>query len=255
MPAPSLEERWAGLRAPGIEVPAFDPATTHSLPDPARRFLRRAVTDGAPLAPAVELEMVGAIKLGPRWFPFTARQILRRNVGLIWQATVGGHILRFKGADTLGPDGARLDFKLHGLIPVARATGIDVLKSARGRLAAETVAWLPQALTPQLGTRWHPIDDHHARVAVPVGDEVVVYVEVAVDDNGVLNEIALQRWNDSAKPPRAVPFGASITMEHITRDGVRIAGGGSVAWEWGTPAESAGEFFRYTITSARFVGL
>jgi hypothetical protein len=44
-------------------------------------------------------------------------------------------------------------------------------------------------------------------------------------------------------------------MEHITRDGVRIAGGGSVAWEWGTPAESAGEFFRYTITSARFVGL
>jgi hypothetical protein len=33
---------------------------------------------------------------------------------------------------------------------------------------------------------------------------------------------------------------------------VRIASGGTVGWDWGTPGQVEGEFFRYRITSVEF---
>jgi len=146
-----------------VTPPLFDPSTLDGLPAPAQRFLASAIADGAPLPRSVQLEMTGRIKLGV-WLPFTARQILVAGQGFVWQPIVGGRIVRFVGADALGPDGARMEFRLHGRIPVVNASGPDTDRSAAGRLAAETVAWLPQALTPQAGASWRPIDDGRATV-------------------------------------------------------------------------------------------
>ena len=55
-----------------------------------------------------------------------------------------------------------MHFRLHGLIPVVHSSGPDIARSGAGRLAAETVAWLPQALVPQSGAQWTPIDQHRA---------------------------------------------------------------------------------------------
>ncbi|MFA9565268.1 MAG: DUF6544 family protein [Acidimicrobiales bacterium] len=62
-----------------------------------------------------------------------------------------------------------MEFRLHGLVPVAQASGPDVARSAAGRLAAETVAWVPQALTPQAGA----VDDEHAVVKSDFAGETV----------------------------------------------------------------------------------
>ena len=142
-------------------------------------------------------------------------------------------------------------FALYGRIPIVDACGPDVDRSAAGRLAAETVAWLPQALTPQAGASWTPIDDARATVTIPV-PAGTVDVRLSVDADGRLVDISLQRWNDSARPPRDEPFGGTVTSM-LDVDGVRIAGTGSVGWGHGTPEHDAGVFFRYRVTTARFL--
>ncbi len=158
---------WAELASPTTTTPPrFDPATLSDLPAPAQRYLRGVLPDGVGLSSVVRLSMAGEIKLGGRWLPFSARQILRAGTGFVWAPVVGGRLLRFVGADALGVKGARLEFRLHGLIPVVRSSGPDVRRSAEGRLAAETVVWLPQALAPQSGARWRGIDDQRAVVSL-----------------------------------------------------------------------------------------
>lgn len=248
---PLAETTRASLIAPRPErCPAFDPATTGDLPAPARRMLLRAIPVGAPLAAAIELTMTGELKLGRRWLPFTADQVLRAGVGFVWRPTVGGRFVRFSGADVLGPDGAEVDFRLHGRLPVVRASGPDVDRSARGRLAAETVAWLPQALTPQAGACWRAVDDHRAVVTIDAAGEPTE-VEVTVDDEGQLRSLALERWKDSAEPAALAPFGGTVGGLLTTDDGVAIASQGTVGWDWGTTGQAAGVFFRYTIGTAR----
>lgn len=244
------EAMWATLAAPPADAPpTFDPATLADLPEPARRFLGQALPSGVPLDPRVRLEMTGSIKLGPRWFRFTARQLIHAGMGLVWQPVVGGHVLRFTGADLIGPGDARMEFRLHGKLPVVNEAGEDVAHSGRGRLAAETVVWAPQALAPQCGATWAAIDERRASVTIDAAGEAV-RVEVAVDADGTLTEVGLARWNGSFRPPAYAPFGGTCTSTFTSETGVRIAGSGEVGWGWGTPEADAGRFFRYQITAA-----
>lgn len=245
---------WARLRrSAGDRQPvAFDATDLDEVPEPAARWLRRALPPGVPLATAAELAMVGHIRIGSRWMPFRAAQILRAGVGFVWRATVGGRLMRFVGADVFDPEVAQLEFRLHGVIPVAHAAGPDVARSAAGRLAAETVAWLPQAATPQLGARWRPLSDRRAVVGLPVGD-ATVDVEICVSENGALTEISLQRWNSSTRPPTEEPFGGPVDGELVADDGVRISRSGNVGWGHGTSAEATGRFFRYEVRRVEWI--
>jgi hypothetical protein len=250
---PALAERgWTALSGePPVEPSAFDPATLADLPAPAQRLLGRALPSGVALSTTVELSMEGEIRLGSRWFPFTAEQILRAGEGFVWSPVVGGRLVRFVGADLLTADDARMEFRLHGLIPVVRAAGSDVRRSAQGRLAAETVAWLPQALTPQVGALWTPVDDERAVVTLEAAGSDID-VEVVVDVDGRIRRAGLDRWNGSADPPRLEPFGASIDSTYTAPNGVDIAGSGTAGWNFGTADEADGIFFRYRITGAAF---
>lgn len=247
---------WTQLaRPPSAERPLarFDPGSLASVPAPAARWLGRVLPEGVRLVEAVEISMEGKIRLGPRWMSFTAQQILRASEGFVWKPTVGGRLLRFVGADLLGPGDARMEFRLHGLIPVAKASGPDVARSAAGRLAAETIAWLPHAATPQAGARWRPVDDRYATVTLHAAG-VDVDVTVGVADDGRLCSIELRRWNNAADPPAPEPFGAETRREHVAPDGVRVVGAGAVGWGYGTPGWDSGEFFRFTVTDINWIG-
>lgn len=252
VPAGFADATWSALAAPeDDEPPLFDPTSLGDLPAPAQRLLARSLPAGVPLSRLVRLDMSGEIKLGGRWLGFTSQQILRAGVGFVWAPIVGGRIIRFNGADALGPEGAQIAFKFHGRIPVVRASGDDVHRSAQGRLAAETVAWLPQALTPQAGAHWVGIDDKRAMVTLnAAGSDVDV--EVAVDTAGQIRWIGLERWNSSAKPPALASFGGSVSSMFTVLNGVSIAGSGAVGWDWHTPWEADGVFFRYQVTAADF---
>jgi hypothetical protein len=138
------EATWSVLEHDaGGSTATFDPSTLDALPEPARRFLRAAIPAGAPLATGVVLEMAGEIRLMKRWFPFTARQILRAHVGFVWQPVVGGRLLRFVGADILGPAGSAWS---SGSTGASRSSG----QTARTSSAAPPVGSPPR---PSSGCR------------------------------------------------------------------------------------------------------
>lgn len=251
----TTEQAWAELVATRPHLtPVFDPSTLADLPTPAQRLLARALPEGTPLRPSVELEMEGSIKLRRWWLPFRARQLLEADSGFVWQPEVGRKFLRFEGADVLCAAQARMEFRAYGRIPVVSESGRDIARSAAGRLAAETAAWVPQALTPQLGAEWSPIDDTTARVHVEAGGERVG-IDVTVARDGRLVALGLLRWGSpDAEPPAWHRFGGLMTGEYTTPDGVRIAGRGSVGWWYGTNRWADGEFFRFGIRSARHPG-
>ncbi|MEE8601948.1 DUF6544 family protein [Euzebya tangerina] len=243
---------WEALQVPAhVRVAHFDPSTIRGLPPPAARLLERALPPGTPLQDIVTLRMRGHIKLGV-WLPFEATQILRAGLGLVWAPRVSRRPLWIQGADVLGPDGAEMAFKLAGRVQLVHESGPAVVRSAAGRLAAETVAWLPQALTPQMGARWHPIDDDRARVVLrgPCGSEEV---DVTVDGSGHIAVISLERWNPAADPPTAMPFSGRSTATSRW-DGVHISGAGEVGWGTATPSAVEGVFFRYRVTAIHFGG-
>jgi len=242
----STQPTWNLLATPDQKpFELFDSATLDDLPEPAARWLRRVLPDQTPLVRAIELVMQGEIRIG-RWLPFTATQVLRAGVGFVWKPVVGGRLLRVLGADILGPDDARMEFRLHGRIPLAKSTGPDTARSGAGRLAAETVAWIPQASTPQAGATWQPIDGNRAAVTLDAaGTDVQIVVEV--DGQGQLQSVHLDRWNSANKSPGLQPFGGDITHEYVTPDGVRIAGGGTIGWKHQTTEWPKGQFFRFDL--------
>jgi len=186
-----IDQTWSNLLATGTDpVAEFDPLTLAGLPSPAIRWLTHAIPAGTSLSTVVQLTMEGEIRLNKPWLPFTADQVLHAGQGLVWRPVVGGKVLRFVGADMLGPAGARMEFWFHGLVPVVRASGPDVDRSAAGRLAAETVAWLPQALTPQTNTHWTAIDENRATAHVRTPNETIP-VEVTISPEGQLRRICL----------------------------------------------------------------
>ena len=48
----------------------------------------------------------------------------------MWPPVVGGRLIRCVGADALGPEGARIEFRLHGRIPIVRGAGPDIARSS-----------------------------------------------------------------------------------------------------------------------------
>ena len=245
-------ETWRHLATPSEPVGVFDADDLRGLPSAARSLLAHALAPGVALHSVVTLEMEGEIKL-KRWMPFRARQVLRAGSGFVWEATVGRAPVRIRGGDTYFRGVGTLAFKLWGLVRVAHATGPDIDRSAAGRLAAETVAWAPQALIPRMGASWAGGGPDGAVVTLPIGEDPIE-VAVVVEPGGRLRELSMQRWGDPDSGGFAEHrFGASVDSL-IEVAGVTIAGAGGVGWWWGTPRQEEGEFFRYRITDAAHGG-
>lgn len=243
-------DAWASLTALALPAGELAREDFEGLPEPARRLLAAALPLGTPLVSSVVLEMEGEIRV-KRWMPFTARQVVRAGIGFRWEAEAGSKLLRISGADTFLDGMGSMAFKLWGLVPVVKASGPDVDRSAAGRLAIETAAWLPHALLPRLGTTWRPVDDSTAVAHLPVGIDRFD-VQVCVDERGLLSDVMIERWGDpDGKKFAWHAFGGGFD-HHATFQGVTIPTSGRVGWWWGTPRQSEGEFFRYEITKAEF---
>lgn len=233
------------------EGAGFDPAILAGLPEPARRYLAAAVAAGARPARSVRLEMTGRFRLGAAWRPLAATERLAAG-GLAWRATVTAGALPISVYDTLGPDGAAMRAWGLGLVPVARADGPEVTRSAAGRLAAELI-WLPSALLPGAGAgaTWEAVDADTARFRITLAGTPVA-VDMRVNAAGLPVGIAMRRWGDPEGRGRfgEVPFGAELSG-HRTFDGHTIPT--RVRVGWGTGADFS-PFMEAEVTAADFSG-
>jgi hypothetical protein len=229
---------------------SFSHAEVHGLPEPVRRYFEAAIAPGTPLATAAVLRMRGRLKLGRRWLPFRARQVLAPHRGFVWAARVGGLIT---GSDRYAGGTGEMDWRLLGLVPLVHAGGEDISRSAAGRGAAESV-WVPTTLLPRFGVAWSATDTHHiaARYALDATD---VEVHLTLDDRGQVQSIAFDRWGD---PDEAGTWGRYPAGMEVTRtstfEGLTIPSAGRFGWFFGTERWPEGEFFRFQLTDFRLVG-
>ena len=238
---------WADLALEG-RGETFDPAVVAQLPAPARRFLLRAIQPGAPLARSVELRMHGTIRLAPDRdpTPMRAEQILAPPEGFVWRArTVGGR-MRIQGFDRYAAGQGEMRWLLWGLVPVMRATGSDVTRSAAGRLAMEAVL-LPSSLLPGRGFTWEEVDDTRARFRTTVGPETVV-TTLEVDAEGRPRRSNARRWSDAAGPGYA-RFVVDLDGE-LESGGYRIPSRIEAGWHFGPGTDF--RFFQATLDEAVF---
>lgn len=236
-----------------LVVPAdpggFSEAEVLGLPEPVAGFFRAAIAPDTPLARAARLEMHGHIRLGPRWLPFRAREVLAPLFGFVWPASVLGLL---RGSDRCVDGQAAMDWRIAGR-SVIHADGPDVSRSAAGRGAAEGM-WVPTALLPRFGVDWRAEDASHVVAGYAIGDEHVENHLFLAPDGRVVRSY-FERWGDpdGTGEWRRIPFGADV-LGWATFDGVTIPAAGRVGWWYGSPRFwEDGEFFRYEITALELV--
>lgn len=222
----------------------FSDAELTGLPEPVRRYLRTAIAVGTPLATCARWRMRGQIKVG-RWLPFRAYQVLNPHQGFVWAARAAGVI---SGSDRYLDGVGAMKWKLAGIVTVATEAGPDVSASAAGRGGAEAI-WVPTALLPRFGVTWSASDDAHVTARFRLGS-TPVELDLLLDNEGRVRSVAFDRWGD---PDRSGTwawhrFGGEITG-YRRFDGLSIPSAGRLGWHFGTDRWSAGEFFRYQITS------
>lgn len=237
------------LAAPPVPA-VFDPETLAALPDPARRYLTAALGPGTRPARSVRLRMEGRFRLGSGWVSLNATERLAAD-GFVWRADLTRGAVPIRVWDTLGPGGATTRAWAMALVPVARAHGSDLTRSAAGRLAAELL-WLPSALLPGPDARWEAVDDETARVHLKVAGTPVT-LTVQVDAAGQPTAAYLMRWGDPdgdgtfTEAPFGARFGGLRTFQGHTIPTRARAG-------WGHDTEAFTPFIDVEVTAADFSG-
>ena len=261
--------RWADERAadrlwrrlehsPPGACPKFHSSMVDGLPDPARRYFLFTIAPGTRLSRVAEIEMTGSINLGGKRKPNTlamkARQIIAAPHGLVWKLEARRGLMRVSGSDGAGDGASWTRFWLFGLLPVVRAGGnTDHLKSAFGRVVAESVFFAPAALLPGENVRWKPVDEQTARAVVEhAGMEQEV--EITVNEKGQPVKVTIERWSD-ANPEKAFrhqPFGGFVDTFRAF-DGytlpTRIEGGNHIGTDEYFP------FYQASVTRLQFLHL
>ncbi len=234
------------LSAPAGEE-RFDAEALRDRPDGVRHYLTHAIADGATLAAAVRLRMHGEIKLGG-WRRFRAEQVIRRDRGMIWAATVRVMGLPVRGYDRLVDGAGAMRWWLLGLIPVVKASGPDVNRSAAGRLAAESV-WLPSRLADPRRT-WTALDPRHVHVGLGLAGERSV-LDLSLGGDGRVEGLRLPRWGrPGGGRHRYEDFGGFVEQEG-TFQAYTIPTRMRIGWFVGTDRfEPDGEFFRVVVEDA-----
>lgn len=230
----------------------FAPDDIVDLPAPARRYLLHAIAPSTPLGGHVLLRIHGRIRLRPgsSLLPMEAEQIIAPGHGFVWRATVGPWYFRFVGHDRYANGHGHMLWKLWDTLPLVRASGPDISRSAAGRLAIESI-FHPASLVPGQGVSWEAVDDSTARAWIKIDDDPHA-VDLTVDDSGRLVQARMLRWGDHnlEKKYEMDSFGTFSIDDERTFDGFTIPSCFSVGWRPG--ANDPFEFLFAEIDDAEF---
>lgn len=194
---------------------AFDPEMVAGVPEPGRRYLLHALAPGTPLAAAVRLEVHFRMRLRADSEIFTdlpGVETLAPPRGFVWSARARIGLLPVRVRDRYADGRGEVNIRALGVLPVVCARGPDVDRSARGRLAIESV-WLPSALLPGPGVVWEGLSAERARVALTVDGEAIP-LTLTVGEDGGLREVVMRRHGDYGVDSwQALPYGVAVGSE------------------------------------------
>lgn len=240
----SLETLWRSLPTTNS---LFQPKTLAGLPVLAQRYLAHAILPDTPLASAVRLKMHGKIKL-KGWQSFQAEQVICRQYGMVWQATVWQNGLPIYGWDRLVAGAGAMQWKLLGIVPVMTAEGTDITRSAIGRMHGECI-WLPSVFCHR-HVIWTALDEHQIIAQLTDLGETTK-LKLTLDEAGRLQQLSFKRWGNPAGAEYAYrDFGGTVHGER-TFSGYTIPTQLRIGWHHDPDDfDTDGEFFRVTLDEA-----
>lgn len=234
-----VQQAWNGLEAPA-PAERFDPAMVADLPGPARRYLLHAIDPGTRLSSSVRLTISGSIRMsrGGDLLSMESEELLTAERGYVWRARIEMGALPIRGHDLYVDGEGRMRWWLAGLIPVVRADGPEVSRSAAGRLVAETALFLPAMLLPGRGARWEAVDTSTATVRLEAGGEKAD-ITMVVDRAGRLQRLTVPRWNADPEvgPVGYLPFASDEFEGERTFGGYTLPTGFRAGWSLGEDGE------------------
>jgi hypothetical protein len=237
---------WVELAEPSGTVSAFDPRSVRDLPEPARRWLTRAIAPGTPLRRRVELTQHGRIRIGA-WRDFRAHQVIAALDGYVWACTTRVAGVPVHGYDRLAHGRGDMVHRAFGRVALVDESGPDLTRSAAGRLVSEVV-WTPAALLAP-DVVWEPVDDRSAIVRLPHGGETHE-VTVTVGPTGALQRVTLLRWARADRGPYQLrPFGAEVHREG-TFDGFTVPIEVTAGYDHDSPRWPGCAFIRISVDDA-----
>ena len=244
---PNLDQRLAVRPDAG----GFGEVEVADCDEPVRRYFAAAIAPGTPLARAARLRMRGSIRFGDRWVPFRANELLAPLHGYCWPATVAGGLLR--GSDVYVDGDASMLWRVLGVVPLIRACGSDVARSAMGRAVAESI-WLPTALLPRYGVDWRAEDDEHLVADIPILNQRV-RLQITIDPKGQVRSDHLDRWHDPEGNGAFgwSPFGVEAAASRAFQCGITMPADGTGGWFHETPRWHEGQFMRYSISQLTLI--
>lgn len=195
--ASAVHERLWGEAAGSGDAAArlFYECQVAELPEVVQSYIRWSLRDGTPLAEAARLRMTGRIRLGrgKPWLPHRSEETIRAGEGFVWTARVSGQV-PIAGADIYVDGHGAMAWRLAGLLPVMRAEGPDITRSARWRFVAENF-FLPGALLPGERVQWVALGSHQALITIVEGG-VGHPMTVDFHADGMPRRIFFSRWGN-----------------------------------------------------------
>jgi uncharacterized protein DUF6544 len=198
-------------------------ARRDSLPDPVGRYLRYAISDGAPAISTVRMKHGGTFRTKPdqRWFTIKGQQYFTAaQPGFVWNASIWPlPFLWIEARDCLLGNHGNMLVKLASVFTIADASGPEIDQGAALRWLAEC-AWFPYAFVGSQ-VEWTPIDAHSARVSLR-RDGLPVSAIVEFDDEGKLASLRAERYRDVGGGTAALTRWAGTYSDYRSVDGFRV---------------------------------
>ena len=174
--AAAFNRKAAGLRTRLLSAAAPRDISA-SLPARLRDFARRADATPDDLAHCVTFRQQAEIQLkrGAAWQPVKAVQTMAIGApGFLWLAEQPmGLIPKFRVIDGFADGAGLLQVQLLGVVPVVRATGIDIDRAEAMRYLAE-LPWAPDAILGNPHLVWRMVDDDWAEATLMSAPDAAV---------------------------------------------------------------------------------
>ena len=169
---------------------------------------------------------------------------------MVWQATAHVFGVPVSASDTLIDDKGEMRWDLLDVVPVVRAGGADISRSAAGRVNIESI-WLPSVLCAD-GVEWAQASAERVSAEFTAHEETA-HLELEIDAAGRVESMRMPRWgNPAGEPFHYVDFGGWAESE-AEFGGYTIPTRVRVGWFFGSERfEGEGEFFRATIDAVEY---
>jgi len=215
-----------------------------SYPEPVSRYLRYHLPEGIPDRAFSITPMKGIIKL-VNWALFKSVLYANPFKGFMWEATVKMGILPVKGYDYFLENKGAMQWTLFNIIPVNKAEGANVSRSAEGRAMLEAIFTPHLLISPKV--RWDVISENEVTVNWNLYQEDKA-VHLIIGDDGSLQKAFAERWGNPGDTREWAyhKFGVNVERE-IKRKGIVIPSKGNAGWWFGQKEYDDGEFFRFEV--------